>query len=89
MHTSVYDKNPEDHTPTVVPDHLIPPQPETYWTPHPQTGIFGPSAKHTSTTAGDRGFYSSTVDGGEGSVLEEKAWFRHTGVEDLEKPHAL
>ncbi|XP_041013615.1 late embryogenesis abundant protein At5g17165-like [Juglans microcarpa x Juglans regia] len=88
-HTSVYDKNPEDHTPNVVPDYIISPQSETYWAPHPQTGVFGPSTEQTSTVVGERGFHSSFVNGGEGSVLEEKAWFHHTGVEDLEKPHAL
>lgn len=75
----------------MVPDHLIPPQPETYWAPHPQTGVFGPSAEHTLTAAGEHGSHSEAVNGGggEGSVLKEKAWFRHTDVEDLEKPHAL
>ncbi|KAM2282009.1 hypothetical protein ACFX1S_042526 [Malus domestica] len=29
-------------------------------------------------------------DGGEGSsLLEQKAWFRPTSIEDLEKPHLL
>lgn len=85
-HTSVYDKNPDDHHPTVVPDYVIPPESETYWAPHPQTGVFGPPAEHT-TTAGERGFHSSAADVGQDSVLEQQAWFRHTGLEDLEKPH--
>ena len=29
-----------------------------------------------------------TTNGGEDSVLEQKAWFSPTGLEDLEKPHA-
>ncbi|XP_059446559.1 late embryogenesis abundant protein At5g17165-like [Corylus avellana] len=86
-HTSVYDKNPDDqHIPNVVPDHVIPPQSETYWEPHPKTGVFGPPADQAA--AGEHGFQSSTADGAD-SVLEQKAWYRPTGLEDLEKPHAL
>ncbi|GMY06458.1 late embryogenesis abundant protein At5g17165 [Fagus crenata] len=82
-HTSVYDKNLDDHTPpNVVPDHVIPPHSDKYWEPHPKTGVFGPPAGQ-STAGGER-----TANGGEDSVLEQKAWFRPTGLEDLEKPHA-
>ncbi|KAG7981027.1 hypothetical protein I3843_05G211800 [Carya illinoinensis] len=88
-HASVYDKNEEDHTPSIVPDNVIPPQSETYWAPHPQTGVFGPPAEQNSAAASESGSPSPTVDGGEGSVLEEKAWFRHSSVEDSEKPHTL
>lgn len=84
-HTSAYDKNPEDHTPlNVVPDNVIPPHSDKYWAPHPQTGVFGPPAGQASTAGGDR-----TANGGEDSVLEQKAWFRPSGLEDLEKPHSL
>ncbi|KAF3949330.1 hypothetical protein CMV_024786 [Castanea mollissima] len=84
-HTSAYDKNPEDHTPlNVVPDNVIPPHSDKYWEPHPQTGVFGPPAGQASTAGGDR-----TANGGEDSVLEQKAWFRPSGLEDLEKPHSL
>ncbi|KAE8077338.1 hypothetical protein FH972_015910 [Carpinus fangiana] len=86
-HTSAYDKNPDDHhIPNVVPDHIIPPQSETYWEPHPKTGVFGPPAD--AAAAGEHGFQSSTADD-KNSVLEEKAWYRPTGLEDLEKPHPL
>jgi hypothetical protein len=88
-HTSVYDKNPDDHhISNVVPDHVIQPQSENYWEPHPKTGVFGPPADEASISAGKPGFQSSTVDGAD-SVLEQKAWYRPTGLEDLEKPHAL
>lgn len=90
-HSSVYDKNPDDQLlPSVVPDELIQPQSDKYWAPDPQTGVFGPDAGQTAaTTAGaggrERGSYA-TVNGGGETVLEEKAWFRPTSLEDLEKP---
>lgn len=86
-HASVYDKNPDEQIqPSIVPDNVIPPQPDKYWAPHPQTGVFGPAAEHSHTAGGEGG--SSPVDIGEGaSVLEQKAWFRPTSIEDLEKPH--
>ncbi|XP_068316567.1 late embryogenesis abundant protein At5g17165-like [Pyrus communis] len=86
-HTSTYDKNPEEQTQaSFVPDDVIPPQPDKYWAPHPDTGVFGPEAEHTSSAGREDG--SSPGDGGEGSsVLEQKAWFRPTSIEDLEKPH--
>ena len=91
-HFSIYDKNPDDQLPPgVVPDELIQPQSDKYWAPHPQTGVFGPAAEQNAATAGagsrDGGFFSSPVNGGGESVLEEKAWFRPTSLEDLEKPH--
>lgn len=86
-HASVYDKNPDEQSqPSIVPDNVIPPQPDKYWAPHPQTGVFGPAAEHSHTAGGKDG--SSPADIGEGaSVLEQKAWFRPTSIEDLEKPH--
>ena len=52
-HTSVYDKNLDDHTPpNVVPDHVIPPHSDKYWEPHPKTGVFGPPARQ-STAGGE------------------------------------
>ncbi|KAL3653782.1 hypothetical protein CASFOL_003463 [Castilleja foliolosa] len=81
VHTSVYDKNPDesDHS-TVVPDHVIPQQTEEYWAPHPKTGVFGP-ADASSGSGQDTGVHTST---GAESVLEEKAFFRPQ--EGLEKP---
>lgn len=82
MHGSAYDKNPEENViSTVVPDHLIPPQPEEYWAPHPKTGVFGPA---TDDTPGSGRIPGAQVRGDEGSVLEQKAFFRP--LEDLEKP---
>nr|GMC62834.1 late embryogenesis abundant protein At5g17165-like [Ipomoea batatas] len=80
MHVSVYDKNPEEHVhyPSIVPDEVIQNQSAKYWTPHPQTGVFGPPANHTLTATD---FH--TVAAGH-SVLELKAFFRP--LEDLEKP---
>ncbi|KAM1029827.1 hypothetical protein FF1_042205 [Malus domestica] len=88
-HTSIYDKNPDEQIrPSFVPDDVIPPQPDKYWAPNPHTGVFGPEAEHTSSAGREEG--SSPVNGGEGSsVLEQKAWFRPTSIEDLEKPHLL
>lgn len=85
-HSSVYDKNPDEQIrPSFVPDDVIPPEPEKYWAPNPRTGVFGPEAGHTSTQGGE----ATAVNAGEASVLEEKAWYRPTNIEDLEKPHAL
>ncbi|GAV89555.1 hypothetical protein CFOL_v3_32969, partial [Cephalotus follicularis] len=86
-HTSVYDKNLEDlPQPTAVPDDVIPPSSDKYWAPHPRTGVFGPATEQISGAGGDEG---SLPDRGVDSVLEEKAWFRPTSLEDLEKPHHL
>ena len=89
----MYDKNPDDQVrPGLVPDELIQaPRSDKYWAPHPKTGVFGPAAEQNAATAGagnrDHGFYSAPVNGEGESVLEEKAWFRPTSLEDLEKPH--
>ncbi|XP_010492653.1 PREDICTED: uncharacterized protein LOC104770007 [Camelina sativa] len=81
-HTSAYDKNvEEDMQSSKVPDELIKPDSDKYWSPHPQTGVFGPSSSSsTDTTDENRG-------GQEDSVMEEKAWFRPTSLEDLDKTH--
>lgn len=87
-HASAYDKNQEDHGhPTVVPDDVIQPQSDKYWAPHPQTGVFGPASELNSSAGGEQGSHSS--DNGVDSILEEKAWFRPTNIEDLEKPHPV
>lgn len=80
VQASAYDKNPEENVnSTVVPDNVIPPQPDEYWAPHPKTGVFGPA---TDENPGPGRSADGTSD--EGSVLEEKAFFRP--LEDLEKP---
>ncbi|OAY41712.1 late embryogenesis abundant protein At5g17165 [Manihot esculenta] len=87
-HTSIYDKNLDDHFhPSVVPDDVIQPQSEKYWAPHPQTGVFGPATEPQSAAGGESGFSTSTENSDPSSVLEEKAWFRPTSLEDLEKPN--
>lgn len=96
-YSSLYDKNPDDqvHSGPVPDDVIEGTQSSKYWAPHPQTGVFGPpgdqAAPAPSTSGGDHSFHSaSTADAAAaGSVLEEKAWFRPTGLEDLEKPHTL
>ncbi|CAA0813095.1 Unknown protein [Striga hermonthica] len=80
IHNSTYDKNVDENThSTVVPDHLMPPQVEEYWAPHPKTGVFGPSSDDKQSLGLDSGGYPSAE-----SVLEQKAFFRP--LEDLEKP---
>lgn len=80
MQTSAYDKNPEENiNPTIVPDHVMPPQPDQYWAPHPKTGVFGPARDDSPGSGGPAGVQSS-----DGSVLEQKAFFRP--MEDLDKP---
>ncbi|PSS32915.1 Alanine--tRNA ligase [Actinidia chinensis var. chinensis] len=84
VHVSVYDKNVDDQVrPTVVPDHVIQLGSDKYWSPHPQTGVFGPATEHSPDAGGERGFHLS-ANGREDSVLEQKAFFRP--LEDLEKP---
>ena len=79
VHVQVYDKNPDDQIRgTVVPDEIIGHHAEKYWGPHPQTGVFGPSAEHKTTA----GIHTSTARAD--SMLEQKAFFRP--LEDLEKP---
>lgn len=81
VHVSMYDKNVDEQVrPTVVPDEVIEPQSDKYWAPHPQTGVFGPDTGNNPAPGGE----SSAVNGGEESVLEQKAFFRP--LEDLEKP---
>lgn len=79
-YSSVYDKNVDDHIHSEpVPDDVIQAtQSDKYWAPHPQTGVFGPPGEHAT---------ASTTNATAGSVLEEKAWFRPSSLEDLEKPH--
>ncbi|KAG7602551.1 Late embryogenesis abundant protein [Arabidopsis thaliana] len=81
-HTSAYDKNVEEELqPSQVPDEMIKPDSDKYWSPHPQTGVFGPSSSSSTDTRDEfRG-------GQEDSVMEEKAWFRPTSLEDLDKTH--
>ncbi|XP_019257976.1 PREDICTED: uncharacterized protein LOC109236236 isoform X2 [Nicotiana attenuata] len=74
VHISVYDKNPEEYI-SSVPDEIIGVGSDKYWTPHPQTGVFGPPTHHI--ICGDPGY---PVD----SVLEQMVFFRDR--EDLEKP---
>ncbi|XVF06928.1 hypothetical protein REPUB_Repub06bG0093300 [Reevesia pubescens] len=89
-HASTYDKNLDDHVhPTVVPDDVIQPESDKYWAPDPQTGVFGPATELKASADGEQGLRSSLANGGLNSVLEEKAWFRPTSIEDLEKPHHL
>ncbi|XP_061351112.1 late embryogenesis abundant protein At5g17165-like [Gastrolobium bilobum] len=88
-HSSVYDKNPDDqiHSGPVPDDVIQATQSGKYWAPHPQTGVFGPPGGEQATaptSGGERSFHS---DASADSVLEEKAWFRPTSLEDLEKPH--
>ncbi|KAJ0078621.1 hypothetical protein Patl1_24266 [Pistacia atlantica] len=86
-HNSAYDKNIDDQVrPAIVPDDVIQPLSDKYWAPHPQTGVFGPAVENRPGAGGEREYYSSPANGSGESVLEEKAWFRPTSLEDLEKP---
>ncbi|KAJ6693715.1 hypothetical protein OIU85_004488 [Salix viminalis] len=87
-HTSVYDKNLDDELrPNVVPDEVIKPQSDKYWAPHPRTGVFGPATEQQLAESSRDG--GSVASGGEDPAVDEKAWFRPTSLEDLEKPHHL
>ncbi|KAL9290136.1 putative Late embryogenesis abundant protein [Arabidopsis thaliana] len=79
-HSSAYDKNVEDELhASAVPDEVIKPDSDKYWSPHPKTGVFGPSTTEHSATA--EGAHQDTA------VLEETAWFRPTSLEDSDKTH--
>ncbi|KNA10621.1 hypothetical protein SOVF_142650 [Spinacia oleracea] len=83
LHASVYDKNVEDHVrPALVPDDMIHPHSDKYWSPNPSTGVFGPATDQNA--AAERGFHTSPSKAGYESVLEQKTFFRP--LEDLEKP---
>ena len=87
-HVSAYDKNLDDQVHAfVVPADVIQPQSDKYWAPDPHTGVFGPATELNASAAREQGLRSSLGNGGLNSVLEEKAWFRPTSIEDLEKPH--
>ena len=81
-YSSVYDKNADDHIHSEpVPDDVIQATQSTkYWAPNPHTGVFGPPGEQPSGS-------TTNARAAAGSVLEEKAWFRPTSIEDLEKPH--
>ncbi|VVA96294.1 unnamed protein product [Arabis nemorensis] len=79
-HSSAYDKNVEDELQaSAVPDEIIKPDSDKYWSPHPQTGVFGPSTTDHSPAA-DAARQDS-------AVLEETAWFRPISLEDSDKTH--
>ncbi|KAG8066084.1 hypothetical protein GUJ93_ZPchr0004g40029 [Zizania palustris] len=82
---SAYDKNLEDHArPAVVPDDVIGGSvgdADKYWGPHPTTGVFGPAVDGKAAAAGAA---NPGANGGGGSVLDQKVWFRP--LEDVEKP---
>ncbi|KAK9069861.1 hypothetical protein SSX86_010257 [Deinandra increscens subsp. villosa] len=82
LHAS-YDKNIDDQVrPTLVPEEAVTrTEPEKYWAPDPKTGVFGPVDELNPGGAGAFGSQSSVMDG---SVLEEKTFFRP--LENLEKP---
>ncbi|KAL1316871.1 hypothetical protein HN51_069006 [Arachis hypogaea] len=84
-YSSVYDKNPDEqaHAGAVPDDVIHATQSGKYWAPNPHTGVFGPPAGTDQPTP------PPTADAIKDSVLEEKAWFRPTSLEDLEKPHNL
>ncbi|XP_013585488.1 PREDICTED: uncharacterized protein LOC106294473 [Brassica oleracea var. oleracea] len=79
-YSSGYDKNVEDELQaTAVPDDVIKPDSDKYWSPHPQTGVFGPST--TDQTA------AAEAARQDSAVLEETAWFRPISLEDSDKTH--
>lgn len=79
-HSSAYDKNVEDELQaSAVPDDVVKPDSDQYWSPHPQTGVFGPSTIEHSPAA-----EAARQDS---AVLEETAWFRPTSLEDSDKTH--
>ncbi|ESQ49788.1 hypothetical protein EUTSA_v10021768mg [Eutrema salsugineum] len=79
-HSSGYDKNVEDELQaSAVPEDVVKPDSDKYWSPHPQTGVFGPSTTEDSPAAEAARQNSA--------VMEETAWFRPTSLEDSDKTH--
>ncbi|KAF1874879.1 hypothetical protein Lal_00007494 [Lupinus albus] len=90
-YSSSYDKNPDDNVqPVSVPEDVIEAANSgKYWAPHPQTGVFGPPAGHSAPSGYSTPIADAAAAAAAASVLEEKAWFRPTSLEDLEKPNTL
>ncbi|ESQ51368.1 hypothetical protein EUTSA_v10017419mg [Eutrema salsugineum] len=83
-HTWTYSKNVEEELQSSkVPDELIKSDSNKYWSPHPQTGVFGPSSSSSITDTNDKN-RSQDQD----SVMDVKAWFRATSLEDLDKTYS-
>uniref|UniRef100_A0A7N0VBG6 Late embryogenesis abundant protein n=1 Tax=Kalanchoe fedtschenkoi TaxID=63787 RepID=A0A7N0VBG6_KALFE len=83
-HENAYEKNVEDQlNPTNVPDEVIKPESDKYWAPNPKTGVFGPDSEIQPGGGGTAS--RGTSSAGLNSALEEKAWFRPTSLEDMEK----
>uniref|UniRef100_A0A7N0VBL2 Uncharacterized protein n=1 Tax=Kalanchoe fedtschenkoi TaxID=63787 RepID=A0A7N0VBL2_KALFE len=81
----MYEKNPEECVPAaMVPDEVVNgSRSGKYWVPHPETGVFMPLLAEENSNCVSRAVIS---DGRKKTAPEEKAWFRPTGLEDLDKP---
>ncbi|KAI3807936.1 hypothetical protein L1987_23874 [Smallanthus sonchifolius] len=80
LHESAYEKELEDEVDVnveVTPVEDVLHQPEEYWEPDPETGVFVPASEQSS----DEPAVTCTT---EETVLDEKAFFRP--LEDLEAP---
>nr|GMC60972.1 late embryogenesis abundant protein At5g17165 [Ipomoea batatas] len=76
VQSSVYDKIPDEY---IHPYDVVQPGRGEYWTPHPETGVFGPASNHNHLAS-----HSMPVGAAvKHSVLELKVFFR--SLEDLDK----
>ncbi|XP_019199736.1 PREDICTED: uncharacterized protein LOC109193330 [Ipomoea nil] len=74
VQSSVYEKIPDEY---VIPDVRVVQPGGEYWTPHPETGVFGPASNHLSSHSMPVGAVVKE------SVLDLKVFFR--SLEDLDK----
>ncbi|XP_076906521.1 late embryogenesis abundant protein At5g17165-like [Bidens hawaiensis] len=77
LHESVYEKEVEEEVEATPPVEDILHEPEEYWEPDPDTGVFVPASEQNS----EEPAVTCTT---EETVLDEKAFFRPQ--EDLEPP---
>lgn len=83
-----YYKNVDDGLrPSLVPDDVVEQHIDKFWAPHPQTGVFGPSKEiggENQTQPPPSNLDTDADHSVDGSVLDQKAWFRP--LEDVDKP---
>nr|GMC68378.1 late embryogenesis abundant protein At5g17165 [Ipomoea batatas] len=76
VQSSVYDKIPDEY---IHPYDVVQPGSGEYWTPHPETGVFGPASNHNHLASHSMPVGAAVKQ----SVLELKVFFR--SLEDLDK----
>ncbi|PKA46192.1 hypothetical protein AXF42_Ash015485 [Apostasia shenzhenica] len=92
-----YEKNPVDSShPLTVPDEVLqPPDSDTYWAPHPETGVFGPadeihaSCHHSDTSPPTHPHPAAGAGEESSSALGQSVWFRPHEADERPPPDYL